>query len=69
MQEQELVIKLELEQIAKQNDEENAKWIEAEEIATAQWKKLQEEKERLKQKRLEEEAKLKLVRFYFFSFK
>lgn len=51
-----------LEQINRQNEEENEKWIQAEKIAKAQWEKLQEEKEKLKQKRLEQEAKIKLVR-------
>ncbi|KAJ8729526.1 hypothetical protein PYW08_001107 [Mythimna loreyi] len=60
IKQQELEEKLLLEQINKQNDEENEKWIQAEKIAIDQWKKLQEEKERLKQKRLEQEAKLKL---------
>ena len=54
-----------LEQISKQNEEENEKWIQAEEITIAQWNKLQEERERLKSKRLEQEAKLKLVRLHY----
>lgn len=62
IKQQEIEEELIIEQINKHNDEENEKWIQAEKIAIAQWKKLQEEKERLKQKRLEQEAKLKLVR-------
>lgn len=66
----ELEEKLILEQIDKQNDEENKKWIEAEKIGIAQWTKLQEEKEKLKQKRLEQEAKINLVSLgYYVLFK
>ncbi|KAJ8726258.1 hypothetical protein PYW07_000956 [Mythimna separata] len=60
IKQQELEEKMIHEQINKQNDEENEKWIQAEKIVMEQWKKLQEEKERLKQKCLEQEAKLKV---------
>ncbi|KAH9645172.1 hypothetical protein HF086_005717 [Spodoptera exigua] len=60
IRQQEIEEQLILEQINKQNEEENKKWIEAEKIAIAQWKRLQEEKERVIQRRLEQEAKMKL---------
>nr|XP_021189250.2 U2 small nuclear ribonucleoprotein auxiliary factor 35 kDa subunit-related protein 2 [Helicoverpa armigera] len=60
MKQQELELELLLEQITKQNEEENEKWMRAELIANTRWKKLLEERERHKQKRLEQEAKLKL---------
>lgn len=56
-----------LEQIQKSNEEENEKWIKAEKMAIAQWNKLQEEKEKMLQKRLEQEAKLKLVKNYYIN--
>ncbi|PZC78852.1 hypothetical protein B5X24_HaOG217179 [Helicoverpa armigera] len=60
MKQQELELELLLEQITKQNEEENEKWMRAELIANTRWKRLLEERERHKQKRLEQEAKLKL---------
>lgn len=61
IKQQEIEEQLLLEQINKQNEEENAKWIEAEKIAIAQWKRLQEEKQRAIQLRAEQEAKMRLV--------
>lgn len=60
IKQQEIEEQLLLEQINKQNEEENAKWIEAEKIAIAQWKRLQEEKQRAIQLRAEQEAKMRL---------
>ncbi|XP_026757184.2 U2 small nuclear ribonucleoprotein auxiliary factor 35 kDa subunit-related protein 2 isoform X2 [Galleria mellonella] len=48
------------EQIEKQNAEENKKWLEAEKKALEKWKQLQEKKEIMLQKQLEQEIKLKL---------
>lgn len=61
MQEQNLLEELLIEQINKQNEEENRKWVEAELVATTQWLKLQQYKARLQQEKLEKQAKLKLV--------
>ncbi|XP_022821130.1 U2 small nuclear ribonucleoprotein auxiliary factor 35 kDa subunit-related protein 2 [Spodoptera litura] len=60
IKQQEIEEQLILEQINKQNEEENEKWIKAEKIAIAQWKRLQEAKERATQKQLEQEAKMRL---------
>lgn len=65
IKQQEIEEQLLLEQINKQNEEENAKWIEAEKIAIAQWKRLQEEKQRAIQLRAEQEAKMRLVSTIF----
>lgn len=50
-----------LEQIEKSNKEENDKWIQAEKNNIEQWNKLQEERERVHQKHLEQVAKIKMV--------
>ncbi|CAB3249868.1 unnamed protein product [Arctia plantaginis] len=60
LKEQELMETLMLEQIKKSNKEENDKWIQAEKINIEQWNKLQEEREKLHQKHLEQVAKIKL---------
>ncbi|XP_026738263.1 U2 small nuclear ribonucleoprotein auxiliary factor 35 kDa subunit-related protein 2 [Trichoplusia ni] len=60
MQEQNLLEDLLIEQINKQNEEENRKWVEAELVATTQWLKLQQYKARLQQEKLEKQAKIKL---------
>lgn len=53
-----------LEQIEKSNKEENDKWIQAEKNNIEQWNKLQEERERLHQKHLEQVAKIKMVMYW-----
>lgn len=59
--EQEELERFEIEQIERSNKEEQQKWLHAEMIAMEQWLKLQEKKEILKQQRLEQEARLKMV--------
>lgn len=51
----------EIEQIKKNNEEEQQKWLHAEMIAMEQWRRLQEQKEVLRQQRLEQEDRLKMV--------
>lgn len=58
-----------IEQITKQNEVENRKWVEAELVATTQWLKLQQYRAKLKQAKLEQEAKLKLVCYRTFYYK
>lgn len=55
---------LEYEQIEKTNNEEHYKWIKAEELAAAQWNKLQERIKRDYQEKLEKEAKIRQVTNY-----
>lgn len=57
----------ELEQIEKSNQEENDKWLKAEQVALEQWKKIQLKNELLRQEKLQQQAKLKLVSTYYIS--
>ncbi|XP_053600138.1 U2 small nuclear ribonucleoprotein auxiliary factor 35 kDa subunit-related protein 2 [Plodia interpunctella] len=60
LREQEIMESLEYEQIESTNLLENEKWKKAEIIAKEQWNKLKEIKEVLLQKRMEQEARIKL---------
>lgn len=53
--------KYELEQIEIHNKEENEKWITAEVIAIEKYKKIEEDKEKQRQSRLEIELKIQHV--------
>lgn len=55
-----MVTILEYEQIDLSNKIENEKWLKAEKLAIEQWEKIQHKNNILMQKRLEQEAKLKL---------
>lgn len=52
---------MEIENIERQNNEENEKWLQAEQLAIEQWNKLQESLKMLQQEKLAQEARLKLV--------
>ncbi|XP_023954722.2 U2 small nuclear ribonucleoprotein auxiliary factor 35 kDa subunit-related protein 2 [Bicyclus anynana] len=60
LKEQELLELYEIEEIEKQNNIENEKWLQAEVIAMEQWKKIVMKREMLRQKHIEQQAKLKL---------
>lgn len=53
--------RFEIEQIERSNAEEQQKWLQAEVIAQEQWRRLQKKKEILRQQRLEQDARLKMV--------
>lgn len=59
--EQDEIERFEIEQIERSNEKEQQKWLHAEMIAMEQWQRLQEKNELLRQQRLEQEAKLKMV--------
>lgn len=61
LKEQEELERFEIEQIERSNEKEQQKWLHAETIALEQWRKLQEKKEILRQQRLEQEARIKMV--------
>ncbi|XP_026487464.2 U2 small nuclear ribonucleoprotein auxiliary factor 35 kDa subunit-related protein 2 [Vanessa tameamea] len=58
--EQEALELLEAEQIEKSNKIENDKWVQAEQVALEEWKKIQIKNDSLLQKKLQQQAKLKL---------
>lgn len=66
LKEQEALDLHEIEEIEKQNDIENEKWLQAEAIAMEKWKKILMKRDMLRQKEIEQQAKLKLVGFKTF---
>ncbi|KAL4715203.1 hypothetical protein ACJJTC_012250 [Scirpophaga incertulas] len=58
--EQKILEEMEYQQIEKANEEEHNKWVKAEAIAIQQWAILQEQKKKLFQEYVEQEAKLKM---------
>lgn len=65
LKEQEELEIFEREQIEAMNKAENEKWIAAEKITMQHWQELQQKKEKLRTKRLEKEAKLRMVNANF----
>lgn len=61
LKEQEALDLHEIEEIEKQNDIENEKWLQAEAIAMEKWKKILMKRDMLRKMEIEQQAKLKLV--------
>lgn len=66
LKEQEALDLHEIEEIEKQNDIENEKWLQAEAVAMEKWKKILMKRDMLRKKEIEQQAKLKLVSFKTF---